>query len=88
MMHDPGLDYTKAHPAHIEKGFGFVDCEATWARYKRDVFLHSRQAEGVSQVEFTVHERAMGAWLLRVHWFRKSKQQSPKGANICSQKAQ
>ena len=24
MMRDPGLDYTKAHPEHIERGFGWL----------------------------------------------------------------
>eukprot|EP00439_Symbiodinium_sp_Y106_P001086 s2840_g1.t1 len=30
-----------------QKGFGFIECDAVKQQYKRDVFLHKQQAEGL-----------------------------------------
>jgi len=46
-----------------ETGFGFIACEATFARYKRDVFLHAKQATGIrvgDHVTFVVELNGRG----------------------------
>jgi len=46
-----------------DKGFGFIFCEATLKRYQSDVFLHKKQAEGVSlgdKVTFEVEVNERG----------------------------
>jgi len=46
-----------------DNGFGFIACEATFALYQRDVFLHQKQAAGVDvgdRVRFAVELNGRG----------------------------
>eukprot|EP00929_Paragymnodinium_shiwhaense_P047935 TRINITY_DN2430_c1_g1_i1.p1 TRINITY_DN2430_c1_g1~~TRINITY_DN2430_c1_g1_i1.p1 ORF type:complete len:743 (-),score=246.05 TRINITY_DN2430_c1_g1_i1:158-2311(-) len=39
----------KVRSYNEEKGFGFIECEESFARYRRDVFLHKQQAAGLKK---------------------------------------
>lgn len=47
-----GSSSTQLHEGKVksynnEKGFGFIECDHTFRRFKRDVFLHKQQADGL-----------------------------------------
>jgi len=53
----------KVKSYNAEKGFGFIDCADTFAKYGRDVFLHKEQADGLAvgdPVLFTVEINPRG----------------------------
>lgn len=60
--------YTQLHEGTVksynkEKGFGFIECPTTFSLFKRDVFLHRQQAEGLEVgdcVNFEVQMNAQG----------------------------
>eukprot|EP00435_Cladocopium_sp_Y103_P035027 s1584_g9.t1 len=44
-----------------EKGFGFIECATTFSTFRRDVFLHKQQAEGLEVGDAVSFEVAMNA---------------------------
>merc|ERR1712066_1099380 len=69
-MGQAGMYQGRIKSFNSEKGFGFIECEQTFAHYNRDVFLHKAQ----------IGDMAVGTWVSFT--CEVSKQCMPQAKNI------